>query len=446
MQRHFPSRIALAMGIAMAALAAPPIDAVAQAAETQTADTLLEKGKYLATAGDCISCHTRPGGEPFSGGLPFKTDFGTLFSANITPDRETGIGAWSEDQLARAMRRGIGADGRHLYPAFPYTAFTKVSDEDIQAIFAYLRSLKPVRYSPPKNEMPFPFSVRAMLIGWNALFLKDGRYAPDTARSSEWNRGAYLVQGLGHCGACHTPRNRLGGERESLALTGAVYEDDIADSVQDQDSVPLKNVVRPWAAVNLTPSPRGLGAWSIDDIAAYLKTGHNARAGAFGPMAKVVGKSTRYLSDPDLHAIAVYLKSLPPAARPIEKQVTPEQMKAGEIAFTIRCGQCHLPTGLGSPKTPDADPTKISPPLVGNTIVQAENPASLINVILYGAHETAPDSESWPKMPGFELDFGLGMNDDQIAAIANYVRNSWGNSADAVDPTDVARQRFLGDR
>ena len=428
-------------GLAHAQDATAPTTAPPATASASPDDALIEKGKYLATAGDCISCHTRPGGEDFAGGLPLKTPFGTIYTANITPDKDTGIGGWSEEQLRTAMREGIADDGDHLYPAFPYTAYTKVTDEDIHAIYAYLKSLKPVNYNPPANEMPFPFSQRGLMAIWNKLFLKPGPYVPDAAQSAEWNRGAYLVEGLGHCGACHTPRNQLGGERTSLALTGGTYNDAIVDSVHEQEIVKQDNMIRPWSAVNLTSSPQGLGAWSVEEIAAYLKTGHNARAGAFGPMAQVVTNSTSKLTDADTHAMAVYLKSLPPAAQDIEKAPTPDQMQKGEIAYTVRCGDCHLPTGLGSPKTPDADPTKVSPPLVGNTVVQAHDPATLINTILYGAHEDALNDHAWPKMPGFELDFGLGMDDEQVAALANYVRNSWGNKGSAVDAKDVAKQR-----
>jgi mono/diheme cytochrome c family protein len=403
---------------------------------------LVEKGRYLVAAGDCVSCHTRPGGEQFAGGLPLKTPFGTIYSANITPDKETGIGDWTEQQLGRAMHEGVDDEGRHLYPAFPYTEYTKVTDEDVHAIYAYLKSLTPVSYTPPKNEMPVPFSQRGLMTFWNMLFLQQGRYQPDATQSAEWNRGAYLVEGLGHCGACHTPRNQLGGERASLALTGGVYQDDVIDAVHEQDIVKEDpGTVRPWSAVDLTPSPRGLGAWSVDDIAAYLKTGHNIRAGAFGPMAEVVANSTKYLTGADDHAIAVYLKSLKPAAQDIARTVTPDQMRQGKIAFTVKCVACHQETGLGSPRTPDADPTKVSPPLVGNAIVQAADPASLINIILYGAHEHVLNDQSWPKMPGFELDFGLGMDDDQISLLADYVRNSWGNQGAAVDPKQVAKQR-----
>jgi len=429
------------MGVGLPTGAGARAQDAAAPASAAPADPLVAKGKYLATVGDCIACHTRPGGEPFAGGLPLKTPFGTIYTANITSDHDKGIGGWTEEQLTRAMREGVADDGDHLYPAFPYTAYTKVTDEDIHAIFAYIKTIPAVAYDPPANQMSFPFGIRGLMTVWNKLFLKDARFAPDAAQSAEWNRGAYLVQGLGHCGACHTPRNQLGGEQAELALTGGAYQDAIEDSVHDQEIVKQDNMVRPWSAVNLTSSPHGIKGWSAEEIATYLKTGHTDYAGAFGPMAEVVKDSTQYLTDEDAHAIGVYLKSLPAAEQPLDKKPTPEQMQKGEVAYTVRCGDCHLPTGLGSPRTPDADPTKISPPLLGNAIVQAHDPASLINAILYGAHETVLNDKAWPKMPGFELDFGLGMDDDTVANLATYVRNSWGNQGNAVDPKDVAKQR-----
>lgn len=425
--------------LAVAAIGAARAQDAAPAPSPAPDAALVEQGRYLATAGDCVSCHTRPGGQPFAGGLPLKTQFGTLYTPNITPDRDTGIGGWSEEQLARAMREGVADDGDHLYPVFPYTAYTKVTDEDVHAIFAYLRSLQPVIYTPPKNEMKFPFSIRPLMIVWNKLFFKEGRFVPDASKPAEWNRGAYLVEGLGHCGSCHTPRNVLGGERASLALTGGTYLDEITDAVEDQNIVALDNLVRPWSAVSLTTSPTGLGAWSVGDIEAYLKTGHNKRAGVFGPMSKVVNNSTKFLSDPDLHAIAVYLTSLPAATRNSGQKIPDDKIKAGEIVYTTRCGDCHLPTGLGIAQGPNVDPTKVSPPLVGNAVVQAPDPATLINVILYGAHEGTQGADSWPKMPGFENE--VGIDDDQIAALANYLRASWGNQGDAVAPSAVAKQR-----
>ena len=418
---------ALAMGPSIAAAIAP------------TGAALIDQGRYLATAGDCISCHTRPKGVPFAGGLPLTTPFGVIYTANITPDSATGIGAWSEQQFARALHEGIAADGRHLYPAFPYTAYTKVTDQDVHAIYAYLRSLKPVRYTPPPNEMRFPFSARGLLAGWNLLYLQPGRYVPDRARSAEWNRGAYLVQGLGHCGACHTPRDFLGGERTSQALTGGAYLDEITDEVIDDRLTSMdEHTVRLWSAANLTQASTGLAAWTVDEIAAYLKNGHNTRAGAFGPMSVVIANSTSHLSAKDIRAIAVYLKSLPPAALPEPSNAGEERRKAGEIVYTTRCGDCHQSTGLGMPRNRNADPSKTAPPLAGNAALQAASPATLINVVLYGAHEAVLSPESWPKMSGFEL--SVGLDDEQIAALCTYVRSSWGNRAGAVDAADVAKQ------
>jgi mono/diheme cytochrome c family protein len=400
---------------------------------------LAEQGRYLATAGDCISCHTRPGGEPFAGGRPLNTPFGVIYSANITPDLKTGIGAWTERQFERALRAGIAADGTHLYPALPYTAYTKVTDQDVHAIYSYMRTVKPVSYIPPRNKMPFPFSIRALLGGWNMMFLDEGRFAPDPSHTAEWNRGAYLTQGLGHCGACHSPRNFLGGPVQSGALTGGDYLDEIRDEVVDNSITPLdESIVRPWSAPNLTQAPSGLGAWSLEAIAAYLKTGHSARAGGFGPMSEVIGNSTSRLTDPDIHAIAVYLKSLAPATQSTPPKAAADALKAGEIVYTTRCADCHLPSGLGMPRAANADASKTAPPLAGSAALQAPDPATLINIILYGAHEAALTDGSWPKMSGFEL--SVGLDDEQIAALCTYVRSSWGNRAGVVDAAAVARQ------
>jgi mono/diheme cytochrome c family protein len=401
---------------------------------------LIEQGRYLATAGDCISCHTRPKGVSFAGGLPLVTPFGVIYSANITPDVTTGIGAWSERDFARALHEGIAADGRHLYPAFPYTAYTKVTDHDVHAIYAYLRSLEPVRYTPPPNELRFPSSIRGLLAGWNLLYLQPGRYVSDPAKSAEWNRGAYLVQGLGHCGACHTPRSLLGGERMSEALAGGTYLDEITDEVINDRVAPMdERTVRLWSTPNLTQASTGLAAWTVAEIAAYLKSGHNARAGAFGPMSVVIASGTSHLSGEDIRAMAVYLKSLPPAPGQQQSEPDEERRRAGEIVYTTRCGDCHQSTGLGMPRSANADPAKTAPPLAGSPTLQAPDPATLINVVLYGAHEAVLGSESWPRMSGFEL--SVGLDDEQIAALCTYVRSSWGNHAGPVDAAAVAKQR-----
>jgi mono/diheme cytochrome c family protein len=287
--------------------------------------------------------------------------------------------------------------------------------------------------------MPFPFSVRGLLAGWNILFFEPGRYAPNAARSAEWNRGAYLTQGLGHCGACHTPRNILGGERSSQALTGGEFLEEIADEVVDGKITPMdETTVRSWSAANLTSAPGGLAAWSLEALAAYLRTGHSARAAAFGPMSAVIGNSTSHMTDQDIHAIAVYLKSLPPATQGTPAKPAAALVAAGEIVYGTRCGDCHLPSGLGMPRVTGADASKTAPPLAGSAALQAPSPATLINVILYGAHEAALTDGSWPKMNGFEL--SVGLDDEQIAALCTFVRSSWGNQAGAVDAGDVAKQ------
>ena len=433
------STLLAAFGALLIGLSCGRVCAADSAQPAEARQRLIDEGRYLVIAGDCIACHTRAHGAPFAGGRPLHTPFGVVYSANITTDPMTGIGAWSESQFGRAMREGLAADGTHLYPAFPYTAYTKLTDHDVHAIYAYLRSLQPVHYAPPKNSLPFPFSVRALVGGWNMLFFQAGRYAANPSQTAEWNRGAYLTQALGHCGACHSPHNYFGGESTAEALTGGEFLDEIADEVVDDKITPLdESTVRTWSAANLTPSPSGLGAWSLDAIAAYLKSGHSERAAAFGPMGEVIGKSTSQLTDQDLHAIAVYLKSLPPAMQGAPRKPDAEALRSGEIVYTTRCADCHLPTGLGMPRAANVDASKTAPPLAGNAALQSPNPATLINVILYGAHEAGLTAGAWPKMSGFEL--SVGLDDVEIAALCTYVRSSWGNQAGAVDAAAVAKQ------
>ena len=411
---------------------------VLSACGAQAQDALVEQGKYIAAAGDCVSCHTRTGGAPFSGGLSFKTPFGTLYSPNITPDPASGIGKWTEDQFARAVREGVSADGHNLYPVFPYVEYSKISDADIHALFTYVKSLQPTAYSPPPNEMKFPFGIRLLMKGWNMLYFKAGRFTADSSKSAEWNRGAYLVEGLTHCGACHTPRSSVGAELADKAFTGGTYLDAIEDSVRDADIVKQDGMTRPWSAVNLTSHATGLGNWSVDDIEGYLKTGHNRLSGAFGPMIPVVENSTRYLTDPDRHAMAIYLKGLAAKSALAGTKIPADKIQAGEVIYTVRCTGCHLPTGLGIGQD-SAIAEKRSPPLAGSPIIQAADPASLINVILYGAHEGHPGAATWNKMPGLEND--MSVEDEVIAALCDYLRSSFGNQGDPVDPAAVAKQR-----
>ncbi|WP_129782423.1 cytochrome c [Peristeroidobacter soli] len=388
----------------------------------QAADPV-ERGRYLATAGNCTSCHTRNGGAPFSGGVAFHTDFGTIYSTNITSDAKTGIGGWTEEQFISALREGIRADGSHLYPAFPYTAFTKITDADATALWAFLKTVDAVNYRPPENDMRFPFNQRWLLGVWKALFFETGSYQQDASQSAEWNRGAYLVQGLGHCGACHSPRNFLGAEDNAMALTGG------------GQTHPSAGKLRAWSTTNLTTAPSGLGAWSVDEVASYLHFGVSARAGVFGPMNEVILNSTRHMSQSDVRAMAVYLKSLPAREQSVSKTPSAETLRKGDLLYSIHCGTCHLPTGLGSDTT--------APPLAGSSIVLAPDPASLINATLHAPelpHE-APSSEWQARRWKTMEPYADKLSDQEVADLLSYVRNNWGNRASAVEPADVSRQR-----
>jgi mono/diheme cytochrome c family protein len=377
------------------------------------------KGEYLATAGNCATCHTAEGGRPFAGGVAFPTPFGTIYSTNISQDRQNGIGNWSLDDFKNALRKGVRPDGVHLYPAFPYTSFTKLTDEDIAGLYAYMKTTAPVSAPPKSNALKFPFNQRALMSIWNWMFLTEGAFKADPDRSADWNRGAYLVEGLGHCGACHSARNFLGAESADAALTGGVFNDRVGGGEYRQ-----------WAAADLTSAKTGLAAWTDEDLIAYLKTGLNKRAATFGPMNDVVMNSTRHLTDNDIRAIATYLKSAPAKSRISVGSADPQTLAAGETVYTVRCGTCHLPSGLGG--------DGLGVPLAGSAVVQAPDPSSLINSILYGLQ--LPPS---PFVTGRKVMTPLAddMDDAEIAQVASYVRASWGNSAAAVTAAQVAKQR-----
>jgi len=391
--------------------------------DTSTGGTLVERGRYLALAGNCQSCHTREGGAPFAGGLAFATPFGTLYSTNITSDPEHGIGAWSEQQFAAAVREGVRPSGEHLYPAFPYTAFTRLSDEDISALFAYMKTVQPSSDAARENELGFPYNMRWGIGLWKWLYFDEGRFQADASRPADWNRGKYLVEGLGHCSACHSPRNFLGAERTDVALSGGTYKDKVDGRVLD------------WSATNLTSADSGVGQWSDDEIVQYLKLGFSARAGVFGPMNDVVVNSTRHLSDADLRAIAKYLKSVPPTTQESGPASDESTMQAGALQYDIHCGTCHLPTGLGSDTT--------GPPLVGSAVTLAADPASLINVTLHGPHlPSTPPSEEWLHREWQPMGaFGEKLTDEDAAALLSYIRGSWGNKAGGVTVEQVQKQR-----
>ncbi len=370
-----------------------------------------DRGRYLATAGDCMPCHTKPGGTPFAGGRAIETPFGTLYSANITPDRDNGLGGWSPDQFYRALHEGVDAEGRHLYPAFPYNYFNKISREDSDALFAYLKTLQPAKEAPPPNELKWPFSMRWLMIGWNLLFLDKDGFKTDNSQSAEWNRGAYLVNGPEHCGTCHTPMNMFGAPKTSANLRGGLFAESFAPDLS-------------------TNKKTGIGSWKTDEIIAFLKTGRNAHANASADMGEVVERSTSMLTDEDLHAIAIYLQTLSPSSEDSVDKPSKEQMRLGEDVFTDNCSACHQAKAEGVPT--------LFPPLEHSAEVQQRDATMLIHVILTGTRtastEKAPTAVS---MPGYHWK----LSDEQIAAVTSYIRNSWGNSASSVSAKDVADLR-----
>jgi mono/diheme cytochrome c family protein len=382
----------------------------------------VSRGAYLVLAANCISCHTASNGRAYAGGKPFETGLrflGKIYSSNITPDREAGIGAWSEADFMRAMRDGVAPGGRHLFPAFPYTAFTKLAPEDIKAIFAYLRTVPAVRTEVPAAS--FWFRQRWAMPLWNSLYFTEGALAAEVGQSAEWNRGYYLVESLGHCGACHTPRNVLLAERADLKLTGGVMVSEVE---------PGKN--RSWSAPNLTGAQSGLAKWSVDDLKKYLKGGFSRRAGVLGPMNEVIANSLRYLTDSDIAAIAIYLKSLAANGDSIKQTINAAQQASGQAVYEKYCDECHLSTGRGG--------FRKAPPVASSPLVQASNAASLVNVILFGATPAAglPASlDVWESMPGFKDK----LSDSQVADLANFLRTSWDNRGDAVATKFVAEQR-----
>jgi len=372
----------------------------------------LRRGQYLVRMGDCLSCHLRADGKPFAGGLGLNTPFGVIYSSNISSDPDHGIGNWTPDQFYRAMHDGIGGRGQHLYPAFPYPWFRHLSREDDDALLAYLKTTPPASYDPPGNRLIFPMNVRASVAVWNWLSLRDrdGAQPPEGA-PPEWSRGEELVRGLGHCSACHTPRNLLGADKKSRDFQGGL----------------LDNFVAPDLTGNMRT---GLGRWSVDEIAEYLRTGRNARSAAGGPMGDVVTYSTSLITEEDRHAIAVYLKSLP--ASPDVEVASPdaESMKRGAAIFSDACTACHLENAVGQPS--------MFPPLGNNAVVQQNDPTSVLHIVLAGMRVgPSPTRPSPLAMPSF----AWKLTDRQIADVSTYVRNSWGNRASTVNASQVAKLR-----
>jgi mono/diheme cytochrome c family protein len=395
-------------GIAALWLAAMP---KAHASDPQEF-TEIQRGRYLAITSDCVSCHTVPGGRPFAGGRPIETPFGNIVAPNITPDLETGIGAWSEGAFDAAVRKGVRPNGARLYPAMPYNAYTKMSRDDVRAIRAYLNSVDPVRNAVIADTLPFPFNIRATMRIWDALYFQQGEFKPDPSKSAEWNRGAFLVDGPAHCGACHTPKTLLGGDRADLYLQGAYLQG--------------------WSAPDITNDKRtGLGNWSEQDIASYLKTGHNGITAATGPMAEAVSLSTSHMTDADTQAIASYLKSLPGkdgSDTPLPADSA--TMSSGNAIYRDQCSACHGIEGKGI--------AKLFPSVASSSMVRSNDPTTVIRIVLRGARSVATSAE--PTAPGMPS-YGWQLDDGEVAAVLNYIRNSWGGAAPAIDANDVSRVR-----
>jgi mono/diheme cytochrome c family protein len=375
--------------------------------------TQIERGRYLAVLSDCASCHTVPGSnQPFAGGRAIETPFGNIVAPNITPDPETGIGSWSDEQFDAAVRKGIGPNGEHLYPAMPYNAYTKMSRDDVLAIRAYLNTLVPIRNAVEANMLPFPFNIRAAMRVWNALYFNEGDYKPNPQQSAEWNRGAFLVDGPGHCGACHTPKTALGGDKTGQYLEGAYLQG--------------------WSAPDITNNSHlGLGAWSKEDLVAYLKSGHNRVTAATGPMGEVVTLSTAFMTDSDLNAIATYLKSLPGKTdAPPAISANDPVMTAGAAIYRDQCSACHGLDGKGV--------AELFPSVADSTMVKSGDPTTSIRIVLRGARSVGTAAQ--PTAPGMPS-YGKQLDDDEVAAVLTYMRNTWGGAAVAVTPGQVSDVR-----
>ena len=364
-------------------------------------------GRYLAVLGDCQGCHDRPGGQTYAGGLPLNTPFGVIYSSNITQDRETGIGTWTADDFWKAMHKGVRANGAKLYPAFPYPYFTHATRAESDALYAYFRTVAPVSYRPPANKLPFPFNIRFLVTFWNVLNFKEDK-APSTGPTP----GEHIVRGLGHCGGCHSPKTFLGADKAGHDFEGGVLDN--------------------WFAPALNADARrGLGAWSTPDVVEYLKSGRNARANSSGPMADVISHSTSQITDADLASISAYLKAQPShAAIPATPAPDAKAMAAGQAIFVDECSACHAVDGKAEPR--------YFPPLVGAAMTQSTDPTTVIRFILSGTQTVATDARPTPlSMPSYSWK----LNDAEVAAVATYVRNSWGNAAPAVTASEVGKLR-----
>jgi mono/diheme cytochrome c family protein len=377
---------------------------------------LLARGAALAATGDCAGCHTAQGGAPYAGGRRLPTPFGNIAAPNLTPDPATGLGDWSFEDFWQALHAGIGRQREPLYPAFPYTSYTRLTRDDGLAIYAYLQSLPPVHRANLPNELAFPYDMRRLLVAWRALYFREGTYRPDAKRTAIWNRGAYLVQGVAHCNECHAPRNALGAVEPDRFLAGG--------------EIPAQH----WYAPDLaTQANGGLAGWSAQDIVDLLKTGQSARGVAFGPMADVVRQSTQHMGDADLRAIADYLATLPPRQAPVASRAPPDAdhlVQQGADVYRQRCADCHGADGRGIPG--------IYPPLDGNSSVLEPTGINAIRMVLLGGF--APGTVANPR-PYSMPPYAQQLDDTEVAAVVSYIRHAWSNHAGAASPQDVGRYR-----
>jgi len=408
---------------------APPSPAARHTAGTDPAAALAARGAYLARAGNCAGCHTRPGGAPYAGGRAIETPFGAVHAPNLTPHPEAGLGRWTAAEFWRAMHNGRSRDGRLLYPAFPYPNYTLVTRADSDALFAWLRTLPPAPDATPPNRLRFPYDTQAALAVWRALYFRPARFEEDPTRDAAWNRGAYLVRGLGHCGACHDGRNLLGAAREQDGLGGGL--------------IPAQN----WYAPALNRrSEAGVAHWDEADVIALLRTGVSRHGSALGPMGEVVRNSTQHLDAADLHALAVYLRALPDAdgstaTRSVSAPAAADPAAAAPAAglgaglYDDHCAQCHGAQGEGVPG--------IYPRLAGNRSVLHEPPANLVRIALGGGFP--PVTAGNPRPFGMPP-FATVLDDAELAAVLTHVRTSWGNRARPLSAHDVNRYRDAAQR
>ncbi len=380
---------------------------------------LIERGAYLARAGNCMACHTERGGTPYAGGRGIDTPFGTVYASNLTPDATHGLGGWQANDFWRALHHGRSRDGRLLYPAFPYTSYSQVSREDADALFAFLQSLPPSPQPNRTHELRWPFNTQPALAVWRALYFRPTPFEADASQSAEWNRGAYLVRGLGHCAACHSARNALGAS-SPLDLAGGL--------------IPMQNSYAP--SLN-SPSEAGVSRWPLAHVLALLKNGTSPSGTVQGPMAEVVLHSTQHLSDADLRAMAVFLKALPERASELERapQARTQLSTEGGKLYGQHCAQCHGEQGEGVPGA--------YPALAGNRAVTLASPVNLVQVVLYGGYAPATHGNPRPYgMPPFVME----LSDAEIARVLSFIRGSWGHQAAEVQAVDVNRARSRAER